>query len=226
MRRYARKCGSGIIATIVVVRVAIGFASAQQRYPLMDEGLRLEKEGKLEEALAIYRRVASEMPKFADVYARMAYTLRKMEYARQSSEMPHKCQEIGGFKQDSPYAMDAHFLGPYLLTDAIVVRAVSAEGELLTRESAAKALMFSSKDSWVLMMTRQGDGVPIIRNSPTIGVESEIRFDRGDWLTFLGKQYRKGGVRVLKTGLEFLEGTEQLDDGEVKVLRSGKWMKH
>jgi tetratricopeptide (TPR) repeat protein len=224
MRSYARKCGIAMIVTAFVV-CAISFVSAQQTYPQMDEGLPLEKEGKLEEALGIYRKVASEMPKFADVYARMAYTLRKMEYAKQSSEMLDKCQKSGGFEQDSPYAMDAHFLGGWFLTDAMAVPAISDEGELLKTESAAKALMYSSKDVWVLMMTRQGHGVPIINNTPTVGVGSELRFDRGDWVAFLGKQYRKGGVRVLKTGLEFLEGTEQLDNGAVKVLRSGKWMK-
>ncbi|MBE3063460.1 MAG: tetratricopeptide repeat protein [Spirochaetes bacterium] len=224
MRSHPRTCGIATIVTAFVL-CAISLAWAQQRYPQMDEGLRLEKEGKLEEALEVYRKVASEMPQFADVYARMAYTLKKMEYAKQSSQMLDKCQSIGGFKEDSPYAMDAHFLGGWFLTDSMVLRAISDEGGLLKTEAAAKALMYSSDDAWVLMMTKQGDGVPIINNSPTIGVGSELRFDRGDWVTFLGKQYRKGGVRVLKTGLEFLEGTEQMDNAAVTVLRSGTWIK-
>ena len=222
MRSYARKYGIEIIVTALVVS-AISFVSAQQRYPQMDEGLRLEKEGKLEEALGVYRKVASEMPNFADVYARMAYTLRKMEYAKQSSEMLHKCQKIGGVKQDSPYTMDVR--GGGFLDNSMSVKAPTEERELLTTESAAKALMYSSDDYWVLIMTKLGDGVPIINNNPTIGIGSELRFDRSDWVVFLGKQYRKGGVRVLKTGIEFLEGTEHLDNGEVKVFAISKWMK-
>lgn len=201
---------------------------AKQRYPQMDDGLRLEKENKLEEALTIYQKVASEMPNFADVYARMAYTLRKMGYARQSYDMLHKCIKIGGFKRDSFYAMDANFSADgRLYTDSISIKAPTEEKELLETKYTAEAmaLMFSSGGYWILMMTKQGDSVPIIDNTPTITIGFELRFDRGDWVEFLSKHYRKGGVRVLKTGLEFVDGTEQLDNGAVKVLRSGKWVK-
>ncbi|HUV98172.1 MAG TPA: hypothetical protein VMW14_01565 [Candidatus Paceibacterota bacterium] len=199
-------------------------SSTERRYPQMDEGLRLEKEGRLEEALGIYRKVASEMPDLADVYARMAYTLRKMEYAKQSSEMFNKCEKIGGFKQDSPYAMDAKFIFGGLITNSVLVKEPTEERELLTTEAAAEALICSLDGYLQLVLTRPSDEIPIIRSTPTIGVGSELRFDRGDWVTFLGKQYRKGGVRIQKTGLEFLEGTEQLENGKVKVLVSGKFI--
>jgi len=203
---------------------SIDINSEKKLKDIMDKGLHLEKEGKLQEALGIYHQVASMMPKFADVYARMTYTLRKMGYARQSSGMLDTCQELGGIKKDSPYAMNAHFVGGWFLTDELSVR-MMVEQELLTTEATAKALMYSSNGYWVLIMVNQDDGVPIINNTPTIGIGSELRFDHGDWVTFLGKQYRKGGVKVLKTGLEFFEETERLGNGEVEVLLSGKWIK-
>lgn len=221
---------SKIILTLLFVVLAIVLVSKrsspqQQSHPLMDEGLRLEKEGKLEQALEIYQKVALEVPKFADVYARMGYTLRKMGYGKKASEMFSKCKQVGGFKQSSPYAMDAKFVGGWWMTDSMVVKAASNEQELLEKESPAKALMYSSGDMWVLLMTGPEDSVPIIKNSPTIGIGSELRFDQGDWVEFLGKQYRKGGVRVMKTGLQFLEGTEQLYGGKVSVLRGGNWVR-
>ena len=47
-----------------------GSVSAQQKHPLSDEGFRLEQEGKLEEALKIYQKVAVEMLVSEDVKKR------------------------------------------------------------------------------------------------------------------------------------------------------------
>jgi hypothetical protein len=190
----------------------------------MEEAVRLEKEDKLDEALQLYQKAASEMPKYADVYARMGYTLRKMGYAKKADEMFDKCQKVGGLKQESPYAFDAGFSQGKWITDSMVVGAITNKQQLLKREAPASALMYSSRDAWVLLMTRPGDSVPIINGIPTVGVGSELRFDRGDWVEFLGEKYRKGGVRVMTNGPQFLEGTEKIENGEVKIQRSGTWV--
>jgi tetratricopeptide (TPR) repeat protein len=190
----------------------------------MDQALTLEKEGKFDEAVVIYRQVAAEMPEYADVYARMAYTLQKMEYAKQSDEMLQKCIKLGGIKEDSPYAMNVHLSGGIMLTDSMFTAPPKEEKELTAKEIPSKALACGTSEYWLLMMTRPDDGVAIVDNFSMIGVGSEIRFDRGDWVTFLGRQYRKGGFRVLKSGVEFLEGTEQMENGGITVYEAGKWI--
>jgi hypothetical protein len=69
-----------------------------------------------------------------------------------------------------------------------------------------------------------GDAVLVALSRPRcIGAGSQLRFDKKDWVDFLGGKYRGGGVSVAETGLSFQEGTERLRGEVSEVFTGGEW---
>jgi len=66
-------------------------------------------------------------------------------------------------------------------------------------------------EQYLLVMEKAGDQIDI--EAGILGVGSKLRFEAGQWTSFLGQQYRNGGVTIGNQGVELLEGTEKRDEG-------------
>jgi hypothetical protein len=64
---------------------------------------------------------------------------------------------------------------------------------------------------YLLVMEKPGDQIDI--EGGIIGVGSKLRFETGQWTSFLGQQYRNGGATIGNQGLELLDGTEKRNEG-------------
>jgi len=56
-----------------------------------------------------------------------------------------------------------------------------------------------------------------------LGSGSEVRFDKSQWITFYGAQYRKGGFKIVKDGVQFIDGTETQVGDSLFVLDCTAW---
>lgn len=189
---------------------------------LMKHGMILEREGKFDEAKLMYDRVVVSAPNFADAYARLGFTLQKMGYAKEASEMFSKCEEKGA-PSESEYIPEI-FMGTIINNSVWISSPPKNESELIKYRVATRCLIFSEPSSLCLVMQYENDSVPInAQDECMIGIGSELRFDKKDWVDFIGGKYRDGGVSITEKGVSFWEGTERLDGNKVYIFVNGKW---
>jgi len=185
---------------------------------LMKMGMALEEESKLEEAKLTYEKVSKAVPDFPDVYARLAYTLQKLGYAKDANKMFSKCKEKG-IPVQSEYIPEL-FRGQLITKSIMISPAPRSEAELLNcKKVLARGLIYSDEGSLMLVIQKPGDGlnlspeVMIRRPECKLGIGSELSFDKNSWVDFVGGKYRGGGVSITENGFRFWEGTEKLDQG-------------
>jgi tetratricopeptide (TPR) repeat protein len=195
---------------------------------LMKMGMALEEESKLEEAKVAYEKVFKAAPDFPDVYARLAYTLQKLGYAKDANKMFSKCKEKG-IPAQSEYIPEL-FRGQLLTKSIMISPAPRSEAELLNcKKVFARGLIYSEEGSLMLVIQKTGDGlnlspeVMVRRPECKLGIGSELSFDKNSWVDFVGGKYRRGGVSITENGIRLWEGTEKLDQGLIFIFIKEKW---
>jgi hypothetical protein len=210
-----------------------GFAKPQSRYhetpPIkedpkpvppeyaarMTKGIDLEKEGKYAEAESSYRSIIAELPNTPAPFARLAFTLQALGCGREACEMFRKFQSLGGRYRTQFVPEEVNAL--------LVVDPPDNEQSVIGSGKRSSGLVSSDGEVWIVHL-RRSDEVMISTKECWLGEGSSVEFDTKDWVPFLGKRYRKGGVSVKRYYIEFHDNTERLeDDGRVTCYLYHRW---
>ena len=110
------------------------------------------------------------------------------------------------------------------INNMTTVSAPSSIDDILKSKLDTKALIQSSETGRWTLKLEKGDFFSITSSSQCpIGVGSQMRFSRDNWIDLCGQKYRNGGFSVKDIGLVFLDGTEREDSSGVAKYISGQW---
>jgi len=116
---------------------------------------------------------------------------------------------------------------------------ITRNGEILTSDNA---LVYSpdspqsffdnaipvriEQQCYLLKMEQDGDRIKLddATRAPVIGVGSQIRFGKSDWVPFLGSSYRGGGFAVTSEGFMYLQHTERQNSQGKAIYDGTDWL--
>lgn len=188
----------------------------EQHTARISKGMDMEKQGKYAEAESIYREIIADLPTTPAPFARLAYTLQALGYGREACQMFRKFQALGGRYRTK--------FVPEEINALVVVGSPKDEKAMIQSTKRSYGLISSDGEVFIVHLQNPRDQVMIGANEYWLGVDSDARFDKKDWVPFLGRSYRNGGVSVTTRGVGFVDGTERLENGgQISVYLQGGW---